>query len=107
MDQMQIKIWNFKFEVFSSETSNIDFHYSKLQIWSFSFGDDLTSPHRYINYFPTEKTTNNTAKKAALESVDNGIPYFPFSNKPFRNGRNNITTKIHAQASTKVEPPPP
>ena len=37
---MQIKIWNFRFEVLSSETSNIEFRSSKLQtsnlkFWSF------------------------------------------------------------------------
>ena len=53
---MQIKIWNFKFEVLSSETSNIKFHSSKLHflenkklhIWSYrvSFGDDLMQDSR-------------------------------------------------------------
>ena len=48
---MQIKIWNFKFEIFKSKTSNIEFHSSKiwsfekkkLHIWSYkvSFGDVL------------------------------------------------------------------
>ena len=33
--KMQMKIWNFKFEVLRSKTSNIEFHSSKLQIWSF------------------------------------------------------------------------
>ena len=33
--KLQIKIWNLKFEVLSSETSNIEFYSSKLQIWSF------------------------------------------------------------------------
>ena len=52
---MQIKLLNFKFEVLSSETSNIEFHWSfevffwrakKLHIWSYrvSFGNALTPP---------------------------------------------------------------
>ena len=33
--KIQTKIWNFKFEVLNNKISNIEFYFSKLQIWNF------------------------------------------------------------------------